>query len=278
MSPAGSVLLLLLALGPSAPTMPLAKPTAASLFEQELLRRGLGFERGSEAGLYKVRVGGVDLDVSLANVARNYERDGDPEGVLQFAQHVAEFRPEDDPPWEKAKPFLVWVAEPSNQDFGTTVRDPVTKQVVRVLVRTDEAVKKLSWVTAATVAAWGVPEKEVRSAADANLSRVLQGTRIEILDVKGMKLGMIPVPSALKASVIFAPDFKRLVSRELGWPVLVVIPCRDFLYVWAEKDRGLLDRVGGVVQEEYRKSGYPITTEVLRISDEGIKAIGRFPE
>jgi hypothetical protein len=35
--------------------------------------------------------------------------------------------------------------------------------------------------------------------------------------------------------------------------------------------------MGSVVVNEYRNSGYPITTEVLRVSDAGIEAIGRYP-
>ena len=257
--------------------MSTAKPTAAQLFEAELGRLGVRFEHGPEPMLYKARVDGVDLEVNLENVARNYARDGDPAGVKTFAAQIAAFRREKGPPWKDARRSVFWVAEPGDFDFGTTVREPVTKEVVRVLVRTDEKVTKLSWITAETIEAWGIPEQEVRAAASANLARVLSSVRVETMDVKGMKLGMVPVPSALKASVIFAPNFKALVEKELGWPVLVVIPCRDFLYVWAEKDGGLVDRVGGVVQEEYRTSGYPITTEVLRISDDGITTIGAFP-
>jgi hypothetical protein len=45
-----------------------------------------------------------------------------------------------------------------------------------------------------------------------------------------------------------------------------------------EKDKTLLNRMGRVVVNEYNRSGYPITTEVLRISDQGIEAIGEFPK
>jgi hypothetical protein len=34
--------------------------------------------------------------------------------------------------------------------------------------------------------------------------------------------------------------------------------------------------MGGVVAREYERSGYPLTMEVLRVSDEGIEAVGRF--
>jgi hypothetical protein len=32
------------------------------------------------------------------------------------------------------------------------------------------------------------------------------------------------------------------------------------------------------VQREFRESGYPLTTEVLRVSDDGIESIGSFPD
>jgi hypothetical protein len=58
--------------------------------------------------------------------------------------------------------------------------------------------------------------------------------------------------------------------------VLVVIPCRDFIYVMPDQSE-LISRIGEVVVREFTTSGYPITTEVLRVSDEGIEAIGHFP-
>jgi hypothetical protein len=89
---------------------------------------------------------------------------------------------------------------------------------------------------------------------------------------------MLPVESVLKTSVIFAPAFRAYVETTLGWPVLATIPDRDFIYVIAEKDRGLLDHIGRVIQKEFRTSSYPITTEVLRLCESGIEAIGAFPE
>ncbi len=126
---------------------------------------------------------------------------------------------------------------------------------------------------------WGVSEDAAVAAAGINMDRLLQGKELELAgEIDGMSLGMVPVDSVFKASVIFAPGFKRFVSQKLDWPVLAVIPCRDFIYVLAEKDKALLNRMGDVVQREYRESGYPITTEVFRVSDKGIEAIGKFPE
>ena len=67
-----------------------------------------------------------------------------------------------------------------------------------------------------------------------------------------------------KASLILSPAFRELVSPKLGWPVFVVVPCRDFAYVISGEDRDLLGRLGGVVVKEYQNSGYPITKDVLK--------------
>jgi hypothetical protein len=157
------------------------------------------------------------------------------------------------------------------------VRDEITDTVCRVLIVTDEDEGALSWVTRAHLARWGVDERDARAAADRNQARLIAALALEIKDVDEMKIGMVPLESALKASVILAPTFKQL-AAPLGWPVLAVVPCRDFIYLLAERDRALLGRMGAVVQREYRGSGYPITTEVLRIADDGIEAIGKFPE
>jgi hypothetical protein len=92
-------------------------------------------------------------------------------------------------------------------------------------------------------------------------------------------MGMPDGPSeSLKASMILAPSFERFVER-LGWPILAVVPCRDYVFLLAAEDASLLSaEMGAQALSEYRSSGYPITLEVLRVSSDGIESIGRFPE
>ncbi len=250
--------------------------SATEIFESELTKRGVAFSRKNVANLYVVDVRGVQTTVSLENISRTYARDGDPRVVASFVDQV--FKHQGLPGWEKARSLVYWSAEPADHDFGTTIRKRVSDKVSQVLVVTDLEEGKVTWLTPELVSEWQVSEKVIRDAASENLSRLLDGKRPQVEAIDGMKLGMVPVPSVFKASVVFAPRFKAFVAADIGWPVLVVIPCRDFIYVLAEKDRALLNRMGGVVQREYRESGYPITTEVLRVSDQGIEAIGAFPE
>lgn len=251
--------------------------SAQCLFEAELQKRKIRFERLESGHEYLVHSATGELNISLRNVSRNYERDGDPETIHRFVANIlVGFTM---PPWNEAKSLLYLTAEPIDQEFGDTLRWKVTDEVCKVLVVTDLREGKITWVTPGALREWQVSEKDAIKAAESNLNALLKNKEPELADpIDGMQLGMIPVDSVFKSSVVFASDFKTFVLKKLQWPILAVVPCRDFIYILSENDKELLNRMGVVVQREYRKSGYPITTEVLRISDEGIEAIGKFPE
>jgi hypothetical protein len=249
---------------------------AAELFEAELRQRGVAFAVMLD-GRYELQVNGGVLLVSLDNVSRDLERDGDPRRVARFTETVlGVFEPL--PPWDEARGRIYWAAERSCSELDDSLHESVTDTVARVLVLTSIDEGRIRWLAPACLETWGLELDALRGAAGENLDALLRGKRLEIAGERGRRLGMVSVDSPLKASVIFAPCFKRFVAADLGWPVLVVIPCRDFMYVIADEDRELLGAVGTVVQREFRESGYPLTTEVLRISDDGIESIGHFPE
>lgn len=249
--------------------------SARKIFETELEKRGVAFKPGAEDGVYRLRIGGTDLIVNTENISRNYRRDGDARQVVHFVDQVVAASHQ--PPWVEAKSLVFFSAEPSDGEFGDAIRSKLTDTVDRVLVVTNFGESKVSWVTPAMLEKWRVSREDVENAASGNMAKLLTGKSLEIRNVDNGKLGMVPVDSVFKASVIFAPTFKAFVSKDLGWPVLAVLPARDFIYVLAEKDKDLLGRMGRVVVREYGNSGYPITTEVLRISDDDIAAIGNFP-
>lgn len=247
-----------------------------AIFEAELRKRGVPFEKEGDLS-YRVEVGGWIVSASLENVGRNAERDQDEGVITRFVDHVLAFSASH-PPWHEARTLLFWSTEPTTTDFGDSIHFDVSDEVARVLTLTNQDRSKVTWVTPAMCESWGVTIEDACSAASTNQDRLLDG--IELETARGSDrldtLGMIPVHPPYKASTIFAPAFKALVEPMLGWPVLVVLPCRDFVYVIAEGS-SLLDNLGSVVVNEFKNSGYPITTEVLRVSDDGIEAIGRFP-
>jgi hypothetical protein len=248
---------------------------ANKIFEEELSRQGVSFVR-EDKDTYRLKLEGRQISVNLVNVRRNAERDQDQSAVIRFVETVLETFPVSPPAWSDASSLLLWSAEPADQDFGDSIRVVVSDEVMRVLTLTDLGQTKITWVTPDMCDEWGVLSEEAGAAAFINQDKLLEGIELEVAEADGSPLGMVPLDSPYKASVIFAPSFKRLVESVLGWPVLVVLPCRDFIYVVADNSP-LVGQMGSVVINEFRNSGYPITTEVLRISEDGIEAIGRFP-
>ena len=71
---------------------------------------------------------------------------------------------------------------------------------------------------------------------------------------------------------------KSKVKVNFGFPFYAVIPVRDFCYIFSEKDFDFFAGIiGKVVVDEYKKSGYPITTEIIKFSDKGVEAVGKYP-
>jgi hypothetical protein len=102
------------------------------------------------------------------------------------------------------------------------------------------------------------------------------GRRQDGAVVSGLRLGIVTTTLPFKTALIFAPNLKEVVSPALGWPLHAVIPDCDFLYLWDARHTTFMERVGGVVVDQFAKSPHPLTTEIFEISDDGITAIGAF--
>ncbi len=255
-------------------------PTADELFRAELDRRGISYSVTSE-GLYDVDVGGTTLSASLENIRRNYERDGNLEAITEFVDRLEIDYFGSVPSWDEVRPYLRYSLEPMDQGkaLDEALFDRVTDGLCKVYVYTPPDESFIQWINHFTVEGWGVSRDEIVTRAESNMRDIAERTTFEVADVDGVKLGMISTEDTpFKASLILSPAFRGLVSPEVGWPVYVVVPCRDFAYVVASKDRDFLGRMGGVVVKQYRESGYPITKDVLEVSDRGIVAIGTYPE
>jgi hypothetical protein len=146
---------------------------ANAIFEAELAKRGVSFEREDESA-YSVHVGTWRVTASLDNVRRNAERDQDPDAIIRFMDHVLGFSPTD-LPWNDARTLLLWSAEPTTTDFGDAIRFDVSDEVARVLTLTDSGSTKVTWVTPATCDRWGVSIDDACSAAATNQDRLLDG-------------------------------------------------------------------------------------------------------
>ena len=253
---------------------------ADELFQAALDRRSLTYTINDE-GLYLVQIRDIAATINLDNVRRDYERDDDADAIERFAQQLDGDMFGDQPSWEDVTPFLRYSLEPSDYatGFDDTVHESVTDELVKVFVFTPPDRSRISWITHDMITDWGVTRDDVIALANENMDQLVRDTTLEVKEAGDVELGMLSLADThFKASLMLSPQFQSLVSPVHGWPVFVVAPARDFVYVLSHTHRDFLGRLGGVVLREYNESGHPVTADVLELGDNGITAIGSFAQ
>ncbi len=248
-------------------------------FQKVLQARGLKVKRVTSDGLFVMDAHGGECEISLANAARKYQESHDP-SVFEELLDLMIADPSAFPAWNVAQSGLRLVAERCDHDLQHAIWDPVSDDICRVVEYADATNKRIVWLGTRHLEEWQVSRDEVIRVASRNMAAIMDRAQVEIEQIDGLKYAMFSINElTLKASLIFSPNFQQKVSSiVLGWPVLVVIPCRDYLIAVPEEHQELMSRLGGIVVEEYEKSPYPLTTEVFRLSDDGIEAIAEFRE
>ena len=255
-----------------------SRPSADTVFQKELSGRGLRFAINDD-GLYVIEIGGITAKVSLENLRRNYARDTDPAAIARFAEQLSVNFFAEVPDWKTARRNIRYSLEPSDyaSGFQETLHELLTEDLVKIFVLTSPDESRISWISNSMISAWGVARDLVIREAEKNMEKIAGETVLEIEDIDDAKLGMLSTAQTpFKASLVLTKKFRTMVKPVFGWPVYVVTPARDFVFVISQNDRSFLGRLGGVVLREFEGSGYPITADVLEVSDQGLTAIGSF--
>jgi hypothetical protein len=79
----------------------------------------------------------------------------------------------------------------------------------------------------------------------------------------------------LTASVILCPEFRELFAKTLGDELVVLVPDRFTVYVFARK-MGEFQKLGQEVAEIYTRSVYPASSEAFEITADNFRSIGSF--
>jgi hypothetical protein len=264
-------------------------PEVAKLVLDELARRNIAAVADEEGGyvlaipesITRKTDGSVDVScrnvrVNLDNLSRDFEQDRDVGRIARFVD-VCTAAVKLPASWAEAEPRIRWQLEPADMAFGKTLLEKVSDRAVRALVHVDATEMQILWLTAEMVAGWGKTPEDAWAAAGRNLSEVLAQTKLEL--TQDRSVGMLSTAlSGFKAALLFCPALKAQVEPALGWPVLAVAPCRDFVYLFSPEARELFGKIGAITLEQYNEGGYPISTEVYEVSDDGVHAIGAFQQ
>jgi hypothetical protein len=245
-------------------------------FVEEVHRRGLHVGETLPDGRVVVVVEDQELVVGLDNLFRQLRQDGGAATLTRFVDRLLNTQ-KPLPPWPEAAPRIRFLAARPPDEDTDVIAVPVTDKVIGVVAHVGEDEEDVRWVGERQVAVWGISDEELLVTASYNTGALLDKTPITVHTKLGARVVVLESESPHKASLIFSPNLRSKLEPVLGWPVVATIPCRDFVYFFGAADQALVTQhVGPVVRREFSSSSYPLTTEVLHLSEDGITALGWF--
>lgn len=250
------------------------KTSVAELFQVVLRRRGVTFAYDQTSNRFEIHSNGSTLLVSLENLERQYIADGDGAGIDRFADLVLSIPQVECPQWETARGQVLHSFELNDFAEPSEFRISVTDRVDRVPALLDDSAGTLTWIDADMLSDWGVMIGDITEAANANLAAAIQESTLKFQELESGRLGYFETSLPFKAPLLFAPNLRLAVEAQIGWPIHAAIPDRDFLFMWSAQTAGIDRQVAATVIEEFSSAPHPLTTEVLEVSDTGIRAIG----
>jgi len=246
-------------------------------FKSQIESKGMKIDSVDETGLIYISQGELTLKISLDNARRNYERDKDESHISDLVQTLVSYSIELPSNWTEAKDEIFISLFPNDNDFKDFLHVKITDEFSKVYVYSGQ--DKLTWIAKDDLNKWNISQAELDGQANINADKLLETTPITFDTIENRKLGLIEVEhTTLKGALLFAPTMKEKVKADFGFPFYAVIPVRDFCYIFSENDFNFFSgRIGKIVVDEYKQSGYPITTEILKFTDNGVESVGQYP-
>ena len=176
-------------------------------------------------------------------------------------------------------PATTWrlLPEPAfmRPDFATPIEKSKATVLTPALIQGDD----VRYLTKAEAGRLNVDLESVRRVALANASAELAKLTPEyVRDSHGVALyARLTAETPTVSSVVLAPDFARTFADVLGPDLLVAIPNRYRIYVYPAL-ASKFDQTSELVRRDYELSPYPVSTEVFRITPNGLVAVGKFEE
>ncbi len=246
-------------------------------FKTEVEKIGFSIDSVDNTDLIHIKNKDLTMKISLDNVRRDYKRDKDESIITDFVSTLLTYTEEIPKDWKSAKEKVYLSLFTSDYDFKDFINAKITDDLYKIYVFVEN--DKLSWIRKTDLINWGINHLDLDKQADLNANQLLSKTEIVYENVDNHLLGLIEVErTSLKGALLFASEMKDKIQKNIGFPFYAVIPVRDFCYIFSENDfEYFSNRIGSIVIEEYQNSGYPLTTELLKFSDNGIEAVGKYP-
>ena len=246
-------------------------------FKIQIENKGMIIESIDETELILIKKEDLTIEVSLDNVRKNYARDKDEAHISDLVETLADYSFEIPEDWNFVKNDIYISLQPNDFDSKEFINFKITNEIDKVYVHTGN--DRFSLISKNHLSKWNITELDLDNQAKKNADKLLTESQIEFDIIENRKLGMLEsrYPN-LKSALLLAPTMAEKVKTDFSYPFFAVIPVRDFCYIFSENDfQFFASKIGKVVVEEYKKSGYQITTEILKFTEKGIEAVGKYP-
>ena len=125
---------------------------------------------------------------------------------------------------------------------------------------------------------WGVPKDVLFSVADNNMCEIFRRTELRVSEIAG-KIKVVEFVSeydGTTSSLMLCSEFRNAVSQRLGARFLLVAPSSESMLAVEDVTNDIVESLGPVVLEEYKKTKNKLSTNVYLFSQAGISVAGRF--
>jgi len=248
-------------------------------FKIRLEDLGLTIDKIDDGDFIYIEHGENTLKISLDNVRRSYEQEGTFDHLDNLVNSIHSHLMEVPiPAWEEAHLNVYCSLFPSDYDFCNFLHEKITDDFHKTYIYYDSG--QYIWINYDQLREWQIEEQMFKQQVEINMNVLLGNSNIEITETEdALRLAFFETSiEGVKSALLFSQNLKEKVEPLLGWPIYCVLPVRDFCYMFSQKDEGLLSRLGEIVLDEYSNSAYPVTTEALLLSDDGIKTVGKYNE
>ena len=184
--------------------------------------------------------------------------------------------------WEDAQKRLAFTLEPRESlkhpflvELGPYIT-PVTPDLCLMYYCDLPEIEARRWVTLTDLTDWKVSARDVIAVAGQHMNELMHQAKIEFVEMSGRRFAYLSLEQEWdKANLCMTSEFKRRIQAEFTWPVRVAVPAINYILIVPAEDEDLLARIAQGAVNEYHDADYPLSLEILELSDKGIAVVGK---
>lgn len=250
-----------------------------SELKNALKRQNFTVSNKLDNGAYEITNGSASFKIDTGEARRVYEKSHSDEALDSF---IRQLEKECDMEsrmvsFTNGQAFLRFVVMRSKDVKSNMVSVDFVDGLKKVVVYTCDDLQ-LHFLEESCIKRWAVPKEVLFSVADRNMCRLLDKAEINHSELaEGVMALEFNLPSKrLATALMMCNDFRRVIYKHMGAKFLVVAPSEESLLVLENITNNILESLGNVIVKEYKKSEFPLTTDVMLFTQNNIQIAGRF--